>query len=141
MKKLSKSISQIRMNKEKQEFVEQLKKTPVIQVVCEKLGVGRSTFYRWRDEDENFAKEVEESYTQGKLLINDLAISQLISSIKDKSIQGIKFWLQHNHPEYSNTMTLKHNFNSDDLNEEQKEIIKKALMLSNNNQEDNETEQ
>lgn len=130
MKKSEKSISRIRMAKEKLEFIEQIKKTPIIQVVCEKLGVGRATFYRWKSEDKEFAKQVDEAFYHGKLLINDLAESQLISSVKDKSMYAITYWLRHHHPEYSNTMTVKHAFDSDELNDEQKEIIRKALSLS-----------
>lgn len=135
MKKSEKSISRIRIVKEKSEFIEQLKKTPIIQVVCEKLGVGRATFYRWKSEDKEFAKQVDEAFTHGKLLINDLAESQLISSVKDKSMYAITYWLRHHHPEYSNTMTVKHAFDSEELTDEQKEVIRKALSLSNDTEE------
>lgn len=135
MKKSEKSISQIRIEKEKLEFVEQIKKTPIIQVVCEKLGVGRATFYRWKSEDKEFAKQVDEAFYHGKLLINDLAESQLISSVKDKSMYAITYWLRHHHPDYSNTMTVKHAFDSEELTEEQKKIINKALSLSHDAEE------
>jgi hypothetical protein len=138
MKKSEKSISRIRIEKEKLEFIEQIKKTPIIQVVCEKLGVGRATFYRWKSEDKEFSKQVDEAFMHGKLLINDLAESQLISSVKDKSMYAITYWLRHHHPEYSNTMTVKHAFDSDELTDEQKEIIKKALSLSTTKQEKDE---
>jgi ACT domain-containing protein len=134
MKKSEKSISRIRIEKEKLEFIEQVKKTPIIQVVCEKLGVGRATFYRWKSEDKEFSKQVDEAFMHGKLLINDLAESQLISSVKDKSMQAITYWLRHHHPEYSNTMTVKHAFENDELTDEQKEVINKALSLSKTNQ-------
>ena len=138
MKKSEKSISRIRIEKEKLEFIEQVKKTPIIQVVCEKLGVGRATFYRWKSEDKDFSKQVDEAFMHGKLLINDLAESQLISSVKDKSMQAITYWLRHHHPEYSNTMTVKHAFDSDELTDEQKEIIRKALSLSTITKEEDE---
>ncbi len=138
MKKSEKSISRIRIEKEKVEFIEQVKKTPIIQVVCEKLGVGRATFYRWKSEDKEFSKQVDEAFMYGKLLINDLAESQLISSVKDKSMHAITYWLRHHHPEYSNTMTVKHAFDSEELDDEQKEIIRKALSLSNTTQEKDE---
>jgi ACT domain-containing protein len=138
MKKSEKSISRIRIEKEKLEFIEQIKKTPIIQVVCEKLGVGRATFYRWKSEDKEFSKQVDEAFMHGKLLINDLAESQLISSVKDKSMYAITYWLRHHHPEYSNTMTVKHAFDSEELTDEQKEIIKKALSLSTTKQEKDE---
>ena len=41
---------------DKKAIIEQLKKTPIIQVTCEKLGVSRATFYRWKKNDDKFSK-------------------------------------------------------------------------------------
>lgn len=46
-----------RQSGEKKILVEQLEKTPVVQIACEKSGVGRSTYYRWIKEDSEFSKE------------------------------------------------------------------------------------
>jgi len=35
-----------RIKVEQDLIIEQLKKTPIVQVACEKCGVGRSTYYR-----------------------------------------------------------------------------------------------
>ena len=43
---------------QKKLVVEQLKKNPIIQFVCERSGVSRATFYRWQKEDADFTKEV-----------------------------------------------------------------------------------
>ena len=88
-------------------FLEQLSKSAVIQIACEKTGIGKSTIYRWREKDKEFSKKIEEALLEGKLLVNDLAEAQLISSIKDRNIQGISYWLKHNHPNYKTRVEIE----------------------------------
>ena len=45
-----------RMKKEKELIIKQLKKTPIVQLACEKTGVGRATYYRWRKVDKRFKR-------------------------------------------------------------------------------------
>jgi len=35
-----------RQSKNKEQLLEILKKTPIVQIACEKAGVGRATYYR-----------------------------------------------------------------------------------------------
>ena len=116
-------------DKSKQLLIEQLRKTPIVLVACEKMGVSRATFYRWFKEDEKFKESAQEALGEGKNLINDMAESQLISSIKDKNFQAIAYWLKHNHPNYSNKLELsgKISTQSEKLTPEQEEIVKLAL--------------
>jgi len=74
-----------RQIKEKSTIIEMLKKTPIIQIVCERSNVARATYYRWRKEDPEFAKQADEALSQGTLIINDLAESKLISSIQNQT--------------------------------------------------------
>lgn len=119
-----------RKNREKDLILETIKKTPIIQVVCEKNGIGRATYYRWRKEDPIFAKLADEALTEGTLFINDLAESQLISSLKDKNMTGIIFWLKNHHPAYTNKLEisgqLKHGYK---LTQEQEKLMTKALSM------------
>ena len=64
---------QTRQEKNKQLIVEQLKKIPIVQLTCEKLGIARSTLYRWKKADEEFAQKVDEAIIAGSQLINDMA--------------------------------------------------------------------
>jgi hypothetical protein len=83
---------QLRQQKEREILLEHLKKTPIVQLACEKSGVGRATYYRWRKEDSDFAKKAERAIQKGVLLMNDFAESQLISSIRDKNMTAIIYW-------------------------------------------------
>lgn len=119
---------QDRTQQNRQLMVEQLKKTPVVQIACEKVGVARSTFYRWKDEDPKFAKKADEALAEGVSLINDMAESQLLSAIRDRNISAIFYWLNHRHSAYSNRLEVTSKSTHElQLSVEQKERILKAL--------------
>lgn len=119
---------QTRIEKNKAMILEQLKKTPIVQVACEKLGVSRATYYRWRAEDKSFAKTSDEAIQAGKLLVNDMAESQLLAAIRDKNMTAIIFWLKHHHIDYANRVevTTKTTAN-EELTPAQQRLITKAL--------------
>lgn len=120
-------------------LLEQLKKTPIVQIACEKTGVGRSTYYRWREEDKEFAKNADDALQEGSLLINDMAESQLLSAVRDKNMTAIIFWLKHHHKAYSNRLEISTVRPQDEiLTLEQEQLIQKALaILEENNHETN----
>lgn len=120
-------------------LLEQLKKTPIVQIACEKTDVGRSTYYRWRDEDKEFAKRADEALQEGSLLINDMAESQLLSAVRDKNMTAIIFWLKHHHKAYANRLEISAVKPEEEaLTPEQEQLIQKALLiLEENNHETN----
>lgn len=121
-----------RRSKEKILLIEQLKKTPVVQVACEKTGVGRATFYRWRKDDQDFSKITDDAINDGNSLVNDMAESQLMSAIRDKNMTAVIFWLKHHHKAYATKVEITANAKTQEeiLNPEQQELIKKALDLA-----------
>lgn len=118
-------------SQDKKKLLERLRKTPIVEVACSQAGVPRSTYYRWRKEDEKFAAACDEAIEQSAALINDLAEAQLIAAIKDKNITAIIYWLRHRHPAYASRLelsgTLKHE--AEALSPEQEALILKALEL------------
>jgi hypothetical protein len=125
--------------KNKELIVDQLKKTPIIQVVCEKTGVPRSNFYRWRKEDAGFAEEVDEALSKGRQIINDMAESQLISAIKERNMTAIIFWLKNNHKSYKTRVELEGKLKTEqELTPEQEKQIKRALKMASIYKEDEE---
>ena len=118
-------------DKNRELFLEQLKKTPIIQIVCEKLGISRASFYRWKAEDAAFAKAVEDATVEGHLLVNDLAESQLIGAVKDRNLTAVMYWLKHHHNSYRNRLEIEGTVNSiQELSPEQKELVRRALELT-----------
>ncbi len=90
-----------RQVKEKEALLEQLKKYPIQLLACEKVGVGKATYYRWRNEDPEFAKAVEDAMAEGDEFINDMSEHQLLSLIKDKHWPAILYRLNKCHPKYN----------------------------------------
>ena len=129
---MKKELSDSRKNKNKEILIKQLKKTPIIQIVCEKLNIARSTFYRWKNEDKQFSKKVDNAIIEGNQLINDLAESKLISAIKDQNMTGIIFWLKNHHRTYADKLELRGKIKTEinNLTPEQEKLITKALELS-----------
>lgn len=87
-------------------LLEQLKKIPIIQVACEKIGISRSTYYRWREADKEFALKADKYIREGVEFINDMAESQLISSIRNQNLTAVMYWLNHRHSAYSNKLEV-----------------------------------
>ena len=119
-----------RQDAEKVLLIEQLKKTPIISVACDKTGVGRTSYYRWREEDKDFATRADKSLSEGILLMNDMAESQLLSAIKDGNMTAIIYWLKHRHSAYSTKIEIEGNINTNyELSDSQKELLNKAINL------------
>lgn len=121
-----------RQEKDKKTLIENLEKTPIIQMACEKTGISRATYYRWRIDDREFSKNADKALDDGVSLMNDYAESQLISSIRDKNMTAIIYWLKHRHKAYSTKLEISGSLEHKnvEISEEYKELIKKALNLS-----------
>lgn len=90
------------------------------------------SFYRWKQEDPEFAKNIDDALLDGQLLVNDLAESQLISAIKDRNMHAVMAWLKHHHPSYTTRVQIEGTVNTiQELSPEQKELVRKALELAN----------
>mgnify|MGYP001160658954 CR=1 FL=1 len=124
-----------RQDKNKLTVINELRTIPIIEVACKKTGVGRSTFYRWREEDKNFSEQVEQALAEGQSNISGLAESKLIAAIQDQNMTGIIFWLKSHHKDYSNKLEItgKLKTENEPLTPEQEEILKKALELASFN--------
>lgn len=119
-----------RQNKDKEIVLEQLKKIPIIQVACEKTGIGRATYYRWKKEDPEFTKMADEALSEGSLFVNDMAESQLFQAIRNQNLGAIIFWLKNHHPSYTNKLEVSGKLTEEyHLNPEQEKLMIKALTM------------
>lgn len=121
-----------RQRKIKEDLLDQLKKTPIVHVACQKINVGRATYYRWRHDDEEFSQKADEAISEGSLLINDIAESQLMTAIKNQNLTAIIFWLKHHHPNYATKFEVTARLKADNeiLTPEQEALVTKALKLA-----------
>lgn len=119
----------MKKNKVKKEFLDQLRKTPIVQVACEKSGISRNSVYRWRKEDKEFEKEMDTALAEGEALVNDISESQLLTLIKEKNWSAISFWLKHRNPRFREKIEITAPKDMDALTPEQEEIVRRALGL------------
>ena len=131
----------MKKNKKTNEFLDELKKIPIIQIACEKVGISRNSIYRWRKEDEDFRRAMEQAMVEGEALVNDMSESQVLTLIKEKTWSAISFWLKHHHPNYRNRIEVTTVVPKEELTPEQEVLVREALRLSaanisntNNNQ-------
>jgi hypothetical protein len=122
---------QVRTVKNRELVIEQLKKTPIVQIVCEKVGISRSTYYRWRN-NKDFCKKSDQALQEGSELVNDMAESQLLSAIREQNMTAIIFWLKHHHKAYATKVELhgKLGHEVQTLTKKQEKLIQKALSLA-----------
>ncbi len=113
-------------------FIEQLKKTPVVQVVCEKIQIGKSSIYRWKKSDKEFKKAVDEAMSEGTDYISDMAESRLIEAIRDRNLRAVFFWLKSHSNRYSTKVEIngRLKMENEPLTQDQQDLIKKALEYS-----------
>ncbi|MBP7898441.1 hypothetical protein KAZ92_00620 [Candidatus Gracilibacteria bacterium] len=94
-------------------LIEEIEKTPLIQIACDKVGISRNTFYRWMKEDRDFLSRVNEAMSLGTGLVSDVALSNVLEGIKRKDTMYTKYWLSHKHPDFRRPYV--HRVDSDDL--------------------------
>ena len=113
-------------------FLEQVRKIPIVQVACEKVGVARSTVYKWRKDDPSFAKLMDEALADGEAIVNDMSESQLLAKIKNGEWPPIAFWLRKLHPKFKDRLEISGSLQSpqDELSPEQEAVVKEALRLA-----------
>ncbi len=117
---------------DKKRLLLQLTKTPIVEAACKQIGLPRSTYYRWRKEDEAFLSKCDETIELSIGRINDLAESQLINAIKQQHMGAITFWLKHHHRSYRNRLEIDATISAvqQELSPEQAELVARALKLA-----------
>ena len=129
---MTKEKIKVRQRKIKKALLEQLKRTPTIDLACEKCGIARATVYRWIKNSKKFASEIDNSLAEGRVFISSVAESQIFSLIRDKKFEAIRFWLTKNEPRYSDKLEIKGHIThtSETLTAEQEKLLQKALELA-----------
>lgn len=121
----------------KKDILEQLSKTPVVIAAIQASGVARSTYYKWRKEDTDFARLSDDAIKEGRKFVNDIAVSKLMQLINAGSITAIIFWLKNNHTWFAEKIRYEHNHSHEHhlvgdgvMTPEQREQIVEALRVS-----------
>jgi transposase len=87
---------------EKGRIIEILREAPFISHAAKKIGVSRSTIYRWQEGDPLFREGVHLALDEGRKMLSDIAESKLVKMIEKENLGAIKYFLSHNDRRYFN---------------------------------------
>ena len=126
------SIAQTRIQKQKEQMIEQLKKNPIIQIACEKLEIGRATHYRWSTEDAEYAKSVDLAVQEGVIFFAEFSESKLHNAVRNDQPWAIAMSLKALHPRYKNKLEISGSIqhNTRELTPEDEALLKESLRLA-----------
>jgi hypothetical protein len=79
--------------KDKAKIIEKLQEIPIITLAVQQVGIPRSTYYRWRQIDFEFARKCDEAASVGIEHIVDLAQMTVIQKIKDGDLNAARYVL------------------------------------------------
>lgn len=84
----------------KKKLIAELSKDGNILSTCRKIGISRSTFYRWYNGDSGFQKRSDRAIKMGRANLSDIAEHALMINVKKLDMGAIKYVLVHNSPYY-----------------------------------------
>jgi len=113
-----------RSKAEKSAFIKTLEETPLASYACKKVGIGRTTFYRWMRTNYGFKRDVERALKRGRSQWNEIAESALMKNVKNGKMDAIKFYLTHNEKRYAPKRSV---FIEDPMTEKDKERYEWAV--------------
>jgi len=129
----------MKKNKLQKSFFEELRKVPIVLVACEKTGLSRNSVYRWKKEDKEFSKNMDQAMLDGVAFVNDMSESQLLTMIKEKNWSAISFWLKHRNDNYKTKIQVDGSINTiNELSPEQEKTVRDALKLAGLIKEEND---
>ena len=106
-------------------FLQELEKTPIVSIACERCGVSRNTVYRWRTEDSYFAKRMDEAIEIGDDLVNDVAESNVLKGIKSGNPRYTIFWLERRNKRFRRLLPAHPPVPEEDPEERERKIQEK----------------
>jgi len=102
----------------KEEILKIAEEISIDSQICKKVGLGRSTFYRWLKDDEVFAKKFVEATRMGVSYICDRAEINIIKKLLEGDLKASMFWLKHHREDYVSKWDIHGHFKMDhELNE------------------------
>ena len=127
-------------NADKEKLLEALKENHIIYAACRKVGVSKSTYYRFRESDPEFAAAADAALQEGIELVNDAAESNIVTEIKNRDKDASKFWLKHRHPAYSTKIHVETSKHDPDITPEQEALLQKAIKLAGLDESEDQTQ-
>lgn len=82
------------------QLIKELEKNHLLQRACNKLGIARSSVYRWMQEDVELATKIKAAQSIGRRTMSDYVESKLLKNIEGGNQRSIEFWLKSNNDRY-----------------------------------------
>lgn len=89
----------------KKQMIEYLEKYPVVEAACSKVGISRSTHYKWYNEDFEYRAQLEMALQTSIGTVNDVAESNIINKVKGGDMKATQYWLEHHHHAYAKKLS------------------------------------
>jgi len=77
----------------KLKLLKEIEKFGNVYLSCQKIGIDKATYYRWKENDEEFKKRAERAEEIGRENIGEVAEYSLLQNIKEKNQRAIEFAL------------------------------------------------
>lgn len=94
-------LVRVRIQTQKRVFLESVAKMGIVEIACQKTGISRATFNRWKADDIEFRRQVMDAMSKGSEIMDDIVESKFLQLIQQGEIQAILFYLKFRHPKYS----------------------------------------
>jgi len=78
----------------------ELEKTGIASNACSKLGIVRSTYYRWYNDDIDFRMQADSAIESGRANMVDFAESKLVQNMNEGNQRALEFYLKSNDSRY-----------------------------------------
>lgn len=127
-----------RQNLLKRKLLEILEEAPNLGAALSRVGINRSTFSRWREDDPNFSLDANQAIERAIDHTADNVELALLSSARDGKVPAQKYYLHHNHPRYMPKRWEEQQANP--LTEERKQQIYRAMKAWDDSRRDYEDE-
>lgn len=85
---------------QKKKLIEEIKKTGIVLLACNKVGIDKATHYRWMKSDAWYKKMVNEAMEIGDSITCDIAESTLVRKAKEGDLGASKYILSHRSKKY-----------------------------------------
>lgn len=131
-------------DKTKSKLLKEISKLGIVYLACLKIGVDKSTYYRWKEDNKKFRKLANEAEDIGDSNFCDIAESMLSNNVKKGDQRAIEFVLTHRSKKYRpkkeiNKVVILHKKDyplpipqktlEDLLNENEEDVHQRALRL------------
>lgn len=77
-------------------ILRELEENPLVERACKKVGIARSTYYRWCAAEPLYKQAANEAQEKGREKITDFAESKLMENMNNNHFPSLAYWLSHN---------------------------------------------